>query len=76
MKQQDSTLMRLKLTKLLQEKKISTFTRLSITLHIAKLETKEGDKMVSELLSMIENGAKESEIRKIAQEKYQVKIEK
>lgn len=70
----DSTMMRLNLTKRMQEKKFSDETRSAIHHHIAKLKKKPGDKMVKELLEKIELGATETEIRKIAQEKYKVTI--
>ena len=73
MDQQDSTMMRIKFTRLMQEQKFSTYTRLSIIHHIADIEKREpGDKMVTDLIEMIENGTTEQEFRRVAQEKYGV----
>gem|GEM_PF-2879115 len=73
MRQQDSTTMRLKFIWLMQEKEYSVYTRLSLSLHIANLKTREqGDEMVKELMTMVEKGTPEAEFRKFAQEKYGV----
>ena len=72
--QHNSTSRRLKLLALMQEQEISVYTRLSITRHISKLEKEQGDKMVEELISIIENGAREKEIIQIAEDKYKVKM--
>lgn len=74
MKLKGSTMMRLNLTKLMQEKEFSYETRSAIHHHIAKLKMEQGNKMAKELLEKINLGATEAEIRKIVQVKYKVTI--
>lgn len=67
-----SSQMRLMLQRLMHEKNISLDIWLPIYHHIAFAEVDQGDKIVVELLSMIESGATETEISQIAQEKYKI----
>ena len=66
--------LRLKLQRLMHEKNISLDIWLPIQQHIAFTETEQGDKIVAELLLMMENGATETEISQIAQEKYKIEM--
>lgn len=67
-----SSQMRLKLQRLMHKKNILLDIWLPIQYHIAFTETEQGDKIVAEFLSMMENGATETEISQIAQEKYKI----
>ena len=71
MTQEESTEMRLNFTFLMRKKNYSAYTSFSIVIHIANLEEREtGDKIVQELMSLVEGGMPEQEFRKLAQEKY------
>ena len=74
MKINDTTMMRLNLTKLMHEQKFSPSTRTEITHHIANCEVNIGNKIVSEIITMINNKTTEKEIRKTMIEKYKMKI--
>lgn len=55
-------------------KNVSLNIWLPIYHHIAFTEIEQGDKIVAELLSIMENGRTEKEISQIAQEKYKIEM--
>lgn len=75
MEKQDSIAMRTKLLILMQKQKFSTYTRLSIILHIANLKPREqGDNMVEDLIALIESGTTEQLFRNHTEGKYGVQM--
>lgn len=70
MTEHESTAMRINFTRLMQDREYSVSTRLSLSIHIRKLGREPGDKIVKELMSMVESGILEQEFRNLAQEKY------